>query len=83
MLEKARYRMAGCSPLKNLVPYRYLVCDMLMNGCQASLGSGRIHGCDAFVSDVLKDAEDRMALPLSADERSCVFFLFGNKEMIP
>ena len=23
-----------------------------------------------FVSDVLKDAEDRMALPLSADERS-------------
>ena len=36
VLEKARYRAAGCSPLKNLVPYRYLVCDMLMNGCQAS-----------------------------------------------
>ncbi|MBM3163483.1 MAG: hypothetical protein FJZ79_09290 [Chlorobi bacterium] len=34
------------------------------------LSDERILGGDAFVRDVLKEAEDRMALPLSADERS-------------
>lgn len=34
------------------------------------LSDERILGSDAFVRDVLKEAEERMALPLSADERS-------------
>ncbi len=33
------------------------------------LSDERILGSDSFVRDVLKDAEDRMALPLSSDER--------------
>jgi hypothetical protein len=34
------------------------------------LSDERILGSDAFVRDVLKEAEELMALPLSADERS-------------
>jgi hypothetical protein len=35
VLEKARFEAAACSPVMNLVPYSYLVSDMLTNGCQA------------------------------------------------
>ncbi|MCE1274383.1 MAG: hypothetical protein LWW75_07665, partial [Chlorobiales bacterium] len=36
VLEKARFKKAGCSPVMNLVPYCYRVSDMLTNGCQAA-----------------------------------------------
>ncbi|WP_449258040.1 hypothetical protein [Chlorobium limicola] len=33
------------------------------------LSDERILGSDSFVRDVLKDAEDRMEIPLTSDER--------------